>query len=192
MFDLQHIEELVREYGLLLLAPLAVIEGPIVTVIAAYAARMGYFSLPAVCVIVILADLVGDAGYYSLGRWAITSNGEPPRWLSFLGLNKARLASVVTSFENHGGRLLVIGKLTHSAGAVVLAAAGMARMPFGSFLFYNAVAQVPKSLFFVAIGWSFGHVIGQVDHWIAYLSVGMLLLLVAGGVVWIKAQKKSA
>ncbi|WP_369790520.1 DedA family protein [Rouxiella sp. WC2420] len=189
MFDLQSIEELVREYGLLLLAPLAVIEGPIVTVIAAYAARLGYFSLPAVCIIVILADLIGDAGYYCLGRWAIQSNGEPPKWLSFLGLNKARLATVVASFDKHGGRLLVIGKLTHSAGAVVLVASGMARMRFSHFIFYNAVAQVPKSLFFVAIGWSFGHVIGQVDHWIAYLSVGMLLLLIAGGVVWIKTQK---
>ncbi len=50
----------------------------------------------------------------------MTPNGEPPKWLSLLGLNKARLDSVVKSFDNHGGRLLVIGKLTHSAGALVL------------------------------------------------------------------------
>ncbi len=65
-------------------------------------------------------------------------------------------------------------------------------MSFSRFLFFNTVAQVPKSLFFVMLGWSFGHVIQQVDHWIAWLSIAMLLILISGGVVWIKAQKRSA
>ncbi|MEE3650340.1 MULTISPECIES: DedA family protein [unclassified Brenneria] len=189
MLDLQTIEALIKAHGLILLTPLAVIEGPIVTVIAAYMARLDYFSLSAVCMVVILADLAGDTGFYALGRWAINSDGHPPKWLTRLGLSHARLEQMVDSFDHRGGRLLVFGKLTHSAGAVVLAAAGMARMHFGSFMLYNTVATIPKSLFFVAVGWLFGHAIEQVDHWLVYVSLALLILLVACGVLWLRQKK---
>ncbi|WP_236840190.1 DedA family protein [Brenneria goodwinii] len=189
MFDLQTIETLIRAHGLMLLTPLAVIEGPIVTVIAAYMARLDYFSLSAVCVIVILGDLVGDTGFYALGRWVINPEGQPPKWLARLGLSRARLEKMVSSFDNRGGRILVFGKMTHSAGAVVLAAAGMARMNFGSFLFYNTLATIPKSLFFIAVGWTFGHAIEQVDHWMVYVSLALLILVVVVGVMWLRPEK---
>jgi membrane protein DedA with SNARE-associated domain len=47
--------------GLLLLFPLAVVEGPIVTVIAAYLASLGYLNIFAVFAVVVAADLVGDS-----------------------------------------------------------------------------------------------------------------------------------
>lgn len=189
MFELQTIERLIEQHGLLLLTPLAVVEGPIVTVIAAYLARLNYFSLSAVCIVVILADLAGDLGFYSLGRWVIKSDGEPPRWLTRFGLSHARLQRMVNHFENRGGKILAFGKLTHSAGAAVLLAAGMARMRLRPFLFYNTLATIPKSLFFVAIGYAFGHFAAQVDGWIAWISLALLLLLFAGGAVWMKWGK---
>ncbi|MCZ4061420.1 VTT domain-containing protein [Pantoea sp. LMR881] len=128
----------------MLLTPLAVIEGPVVTVIAAYMARLDYFSLSAVCVMVILADLVGDIGFYALGRWVVKSGGTPPRWLARLGLNPARLQRIVDVFDSRGGRILTFGKLTHSAGAAILVAAGIARMQFSTFMFYNTLATIPK------------------------------------------------
>ncbi|MDX5627563.1 MULTISPECIES: VTT domain-containing protein [unclassified Brenneria] len=189
MFELQTIEGLIAQHGLLLLTPLAVLEGPIVTVIAAYLARLDYFNLTAVCIVVILADLVGDLGFYALGRWAIKADGVPPRWLSRFGLSQARLQKMGSNFETRGGKILAFGKLTHSAGAAVLLAAGMARMRLRPFLFYNTLATIPKSLFFVAIGYAFGHFAAQVDDWIAVTSLVLLVLLLAGGMVWLKRSK---
>ncbi|MCG8710217.1 VTT domain-containing protein [Brenneria sp. 4F2] len=189
MFELQTIEGLIEEHGLLLLTPLAVIEGPIVTVIAAYLAKLNYFNLTTVCVVVILADLVGDIGFYAMGRWVIKSDGEPPRWLTRFGLSHARLQRLVNNFEHRGGKILAFGKLTHSAGAAILLAAGMARMRIRPFLFYNTLATVPKSLFFVAIGYAFGHFAAQVDGWIAWGSLVLLVLLFVGGMAWLKWGK---
>lgn len=189
MFELQTIEELIRSYGLALLAPLAVVEGPIVTVIAAYLARLGYFSLPFVCFLVIIADLVGDAGFYALGRRMVNGSGDPPRWLTWFGLNRIRLESLVQHFTSRGGKTIIIGKLTHSAGVAVLMAAGMARMRFWSFIYYNLVATVPKSLFFIAVGYAFGHLAPQVDGWIAITTLVMLILLITGGVLWLRLKR---
>lgn len=189
MFELQTIEALIAQHGLLLLTPLAVLEGPIVTVIAAYLARLDYFNLTAVCIVVILADLAGDLVFYALGRGVINADGGPPRWLTRFGLSHARLQTLVNHFDSRGGKILAFGKLTHSAGAAVLLAAGMARMRLWPFLFYNTLATIPKSLFFVAIGYAFGHFAAQVDGWIAATSLALLVLLLIGGVVWLKRGK---
>jgi len=189
MFELQTIEELIKSYGLILLMPLAVIEGPIVTVIAAYLARLQYFSLSAVCIMVIVADLIGDIGFYGLGHWIVKSREEPPPWLARLGINNIRLKLLIDNFASRGGRIIVIGKLTHSAGMVVLIAAGMARMPFWSFLFYNTLATIPKSLLFVAIGYTFGHLATQVNGWIAIASLCLLILLLIGLYLWLRPKK---
>lgn len=189
MFDLQTIETLIRAHGLMLLSPLAIIEGPIVTVIAAWLARLHYFPLSAVCVVVILADLVGDIGFYALGRWAIKPDSDPPRWLQRLGLNPVRLEKLTGSYQRQGGRLLAMGKFTHTAGAVVLTAAGMARMPFASFMLWNTLATIPKCLLFVAIGWSFGHIFAQVNDWLLWFSLAMLALLAAGGCLWYRSHQ---
>ena len=79
MFDLSMTEALIKAHGLLLLTPLAVIEGPIVTVIAAYLARLNYFSLLTVIVVVIMADLIGDICFYLLGRGMVKKGSAPPK-----------------------------------------------------------------------------------------------------------------
>ena len=76
--DLSTIQSLVQAHGLWLLAPVTVLEGPIVTVIAAYMASLGLLNLYAVYVICVLGDLVGDAGIYALGRWGPKTL--PGRW----------------------------------------------------------------------------------------------------------------
>ena len=95
----------------------------------------------------------------------------------------------MSSFERKAGRLLVLGKLTHSAGALVLTAAGMAHMPLVPFLFYNIIAAIPKTLFLLAIGWLFGDILAEVNNWLLYAS--FILLIVAGGVIvnWLKSKQ---
>jgi len=120
MFSSDTLEALIRSHGLLIMTPLVILEGPLVTVIAGYLARLHYFSLSAVFIMVLAVEVFGDILFYSLGRWVINADGQPPGWLARLGLTQARLEKMVKSFEHKGGRLLVIAKLTHSAGALVL------------------------------------------------------------------------
>ena len=79
----------------------------------------------------------------------------------------------------------MFGKLTHSAGAAVLVAAGLARMPLWRFTWVNLLATVPKSLFFVVIGYAFGAAYSRIDDWIARASMLVLGLLVLAGIVWL-------
>jgi len=172
MISPETVTALVGQYGLWVLAPAAVAEGPIVTVIAGWLARIGLLDLRAVFALVVLADLVGDVVFYSLGRWVPRM---PQRLRLRLGLNEARLAALAGHFHCRGGRSLVFGKLTHSAGALVLVAAGMARMPLGRFVFWNLAATLPKSALFLALGWGLGDAHALIGDWIAAVSLALLL-----------------
>ena len=85
---------LIQSDGLLILFPIAVVEGPIITVIAAYVASLGYLNLPAVFCVVVAADLVGggtdtqtyDINYLSsgCGYWGCGTYASPTS-KSFVG-----------------------------------------------------------------------------------------------------------
>jgi membrane protein DedA with SNARE-associated domain len=174
--------QLVQAHGLLLLAPLSVLEGPIVTVIAGYLASLGLLNTAGALAVVVAGDLVGDALLYLAGRKGIRRM--PQRWRDRLGLNAGRVEALTDHFGMHGGRTLVIGKLTHSAGAAVLVAAGAARMPVGAFLWWNFVATLPKSAAFLALGYAFGAAYAQIDAWIFRVSLILLAALAVGAALW--------
>lgn len=179
MIGLETIAALIANHGLLVVAPIAVVEGPIVTVIAAWLASAGLMSLWGLALVVIGADIVGDFGLYALGRWGL--GRLPARWLARVGLRQDRLLGLAGHFEIHGGRTLLIGKVTHSAGFLVLVAAGVAKMEVWRFFWFNLLGTVPKSLFFVSLGYAFGAAYAQIDGWIYRASLILLGLIIALG-----------
>jgi len=142
---------LVQAFGLWIIAPIALVEGPAISVVSGYLARLGFLGLPQTYACLVVADLVGDSLLYLAGRRWRGRLATP--WLGKLGLTRRRLAGGLRAFQAKGARLLVVGKLTHSAGFAVLVAAGMSRMAFGRFLALNLAATLPKVAGLMALGW---------------------------------------
>ena len=164
--------------GILLLLPLAIVEGPIVTVLAGSMTAAGYLDGWTVLVVVVLGDLIGDTVFYSLGRWGtslLTRYGG--RWV---GLTPDRLAQLRSRFVARSRGTLAVGKLTHSIGALVLIAAGAARMNYLEFLLINLVTTIPKSAVLLLLGYYLGQGLLQLTGSFAYLP---LVLLAVGTVL---------
>ena len=186
MIGLDALVRLVEAHPFLVVFPLAIVEGPIVTVVAAWFLRGSLTDLVILYVICVLADLVGDAGFYALGRRAHSLS---PKWQRRLALNEDRLLRLESHFKTHGPATLAVGKLTHSVGFAVLIAAGAWGMAFGRFLFWNLLATLPKSLLLVLVGYAFGAAYGAVDAWIFRVSLILLAVLIAGGLFWTIRKK---
>lgn len=182
MLDTATLPHLVQDYGLWLLIPLSILEGPIVTVLAAWLAHAHGSSLALVYMICVIGDLAGDTLIYGLGRGG--PEMLPERWQRLLRLDIARRGKLSDHFAVRGGRTLLIGKLTHSAGFAVLLAAGAARMPLGPFWLYNLLGSLPKTLAFMLVGVFLGHALPQIDRYIAHGSLILLGLLVLAILVW--------
>lgn len=173
-------------HGLWLMAPLALVEGPLVTIAAAALAAKGFLDLPAVLAIATAADLAGDVLLWLAGR---TLRHRIPRRLH------RRIARNLPpqALRHNAGRILVFGKLTHSAGALVLLAAGMARVPFWRFLGFTLAATLPKVAALAALGWLFGTGLNGTGTGAAgtLLTALLFLVTIAAAALWLRKQGKS-
>ncbi|MCR8725900.1 DedA family protein [Frigidibacter sp. ROC022] len=174
------ISQLIQAHGLLLLFPLSVVEGPIVSVGAGWMAKLGLVSFGWAYVILILGDLIGDALHYAAGRSGLRLF--PERWRKRLGIDSAAMQALVNHFEVRGGRTLILAKLTHSLGFAALIASGVARMPFLPFLWFNFLGTLPKTLAFMLLGYAMGHAQTLISTW---LWRGSLVVFVLGVVALI-------
>lgn len=181
MIALDTLVTLVEAHPFLVLLPLAILEGPIVTVAAAWLMRGSVLDLSLVYLICVAGDLIGDVGMFALGRRA---NALPARWQRRLGITEGRLDRLAEHFRYRAGRTLVLGKLTHSAGFAVLLAAGASGMDVRRFLGWSLLATLPKTLAFVLVGYGFGMALGSVDTWLFRGSLLMLAVIVVAGGLW--------
>jgi len=157
--------------------PIAIFEGPIVTVIGGFLSAHNLLNPYIVFSISILGDLVGDLLYYILGRWGRSTF--LMRWAGLLGATDERVEKLERHFEKHSGKTLVVGKLTHGVGSMVLIAAGASRMSVGKFVFYNVLSSLPKSLAFVLVGYYYGQAYRQISGFLNYVALALLGLVAA-------------
>ncbi len=178
---------LIENWGIVILAPLATLEGPAVSITAGYMARLGLLDPLAVFVCVVLSDLAGDVMLYQLGRHG--HNFFRTAWLTRLGVTRVQLARLIVRFRRRGVRFLIIGKITHYLGFATLLAAGASRMPFWRFFTAILVATLPKSLILVGIGWIFGEAWRESD-W-SYALVALVILGLIAAMLYFRRKKEA-
>jgi len=164
----QDIISWILAYKYVIIFPVTVFEGPIVTVIAGFLSAHGVLNIFIVYPIIVLGDLVGDLFYYSLGRWGRDSFIFS--WLRFFGITDQRIERLEKHYEKHSGKTLVIGKITHGIGSIILIAAGVAKMPVGRLLWINLLGTLPKSLLFLLIGFYFGEAYKRIEAYLDYTA----------------------
>ena len=168
---------LVSIWGLWVLLPVTIIEGPVATVIAGWLIKIGALPILPTFAAVLAGDVIGDLLYYALGHQGLRRM--PERWRARLGLNERRIMALSARFDRDGMAFLIAAKLTHGAGAPVLAAAGMAGMRLLPFLLANTAAGGVKAAALLTVG----YILGQeaVLGWLlpAAVLIAALVLLVS-------------
>ncbi len=151
-------------YKYVALFPLAVIEGPIITVIAGFFSSLGFINFFLAYLIIVTGDLAGDILHYVLGRFG--GRKFIDRWGRYLGVGERQVESLEKQFAKRGSKLLFIGKMSHGVGGAFLVAAGIIKMPFDKFMLSNLLATLVKSMILLLIGFYFGQ---------AYVTIGSYL-----------------
>ena len=158
---------LLGQYGYWVLLPIAVVEGPAITMVAGALVAAGQMDGVTACILLILADLVGDALYYAIGRFG---NAPLARRVSkWLKITPERLSKLEQRFRANDWKLLMIGK-TQGLGSIILYFAGASRMPFARYMVLNLVGTVPKVIVFELIGYFLGAGVMNSTHYINYVT----------------------
>lgn len=172
---------LIGHYGYWAIFALSLLEGPLITVFAAALAAQGLLKLDVVYGVVLAGDLGGDLAYYAAGRWLLA----PLMRYRKTGRHRLadRVAALRARLHEHCGRILLLGKLTHSAGFVILLACGAARVRLLPYLSYNLLGTLPKAALLMAVGYYYGRLYTGLSLPLKMLSA-LVFVLVLGGLLW--------
>jgi membrane protein DedA with SNARE-associated domain len=179
--SLEQIPELLIQYQYLILFPLAIVEGPIITVIAGFLITTGVMNPIIAFPVIVIGDMLSDAFWYFLGRfgrnWGLMWILE--RWA---GVTKEKLELARQKFINHRYKMMTTAKLTWGLGTAGLTAAGLVRTPYLLFATTCAVVSAAQAAIFLLIGILFGKAYTQIA---VYLDVLGSITLVLGAVLMV-------
>ncbi len=168
-FSLEQIIPWLEHYKYFAIFPLAFVEGPIITIIAGFFSSLGYINIFFAYLVIVAGDLASDLMYYFLGnKGGIKFIG---KWGRYFGITEQHAESMEKHFDKHGGKMLFLGKLSHGIGTAFLVAAGLAKMPFKKFLFYNSLATLLKSFILILIGYYFGHAFATINSYLEKITI---------------------
>ena len=174
--DGQLIMQFLSEYGYWIILPLMIIEGPIVTLIAAFMASLGVFNIYIILALSILGDVFGDIIFYWLGRKGGMSFVRHVG--KYIGITEELVVKMEKFFVSHGGKTIFAVKSTTGLCWATFIAAGIVRMPFKKFVGYSVLGGVIWSSFLVIMGYFFGYLYEQIVDYINYAGwiIGSLAL----------------
>jgi len=176
---------LVGSYGYVVLFFLVGLEslglplpGETALVTAAALAAGGHLSISAVVATAVAAAIIGDNGGYWIGR----AGGIPlvRRYGRFIHLNESHLERTRRFFERHGPKTVFIGRFIALLRTWAAVLAGAARMPYGTFMLYNALGAACWTVVVGALGYVFGRNLPQLEHYIGQASLAGVLLVALG------------
>lgn len=171
---------LLQTHGYWVMFLIMILEGPIVTYVAAFAASLEIFNFYIVLILSILGNVVGDLIYYLIGRFGRKIIVD--RYMNFMHLKKERIEKIEKYLKENVGKTITVVKLTPPLPGPGLILAGVVRIPFGKFMFYSVLVSVIFSLFFTLIGFYSGVAFGTMSKYVKYgqFLIGGVVLLIIG------------
>ena len=178
-------------YWLFLIA--AIFEGPVVTTAAGAAAALGYYNVFIIMILAIAGDVGGDLFYYGLGR--IGNHLVKLPFFNFLKLGPEKVAKIQKIMDAHTAKAVLLVKISPLIGPSGMVLMGAARAPFKKFFKAALLVGIPKSIFFVLIGFYSGRVFVSFNKLVAQpwlLALGIIIVLAIIYFIYTQVTTKAA
>ncbi len=169
---MNNIINLLLHYKYLILLPLSVIEGPIITVIAGFFATMGIFNPYLVYTIAVVGDIFGDTLAYGIGRW-----GSVPfinHFGRYVGITPEKTEKARAYFETHHTRAVLFSKIFHGVGVAGLITAGNLKVPYKRFFWLCIRISLVQSAIFLTLGLLFGKAYIKFGRYLDYFGIATI------------------
>jgi undecaprenyl-diphosphatase len=175
---------LIDQYGLAFLFAIVALEsmgawvpGETALIAAGVLASRGHLSITAVIAVAAVASILGDNAGYWIGR----TGGRKLiyRWERLGRLADRVLPRAEAFFERHGPKTIFLARFVTGIRVTAAWMAGISRMPWWSFLAWNAAGGVAWATGVGLLAFYGGHAAASAFSRYGILGVGALLALVA-------------
>ena len=174
--ELIAIIDLLYKYKYFLLFPLAIVEGPVLAVIAGFLCANKFLNVFIAYPIIVFGDIIGDSLCYMLGRF-----GVPPflkKILLKLGFKPEKIHAARSYFNNNSIRSVALSKITLGIGFAGIYLAGNAKVPYRKFILICLVTSALQYVVYLSVGYLFGSAYEKIAHYIDFLSALILVTVV--------------
>ncbi len=180
---MEHIIHLLYAFKYLILFPLAVVEGPILAVIAGFLCIQGLLNPLIVYPIIVLGDICGDSLVYSLGRWG--GSRRQRRWSHLIGLSPEKIDRARIYFNDNPIKTVSLSKLILGVGVAGIFLAGNSRIPYRTFIAVCIITSAAQYTVYLGIGLLFGRAYKEINLYLNYIATAAIVLSFAFFFVYI-------
>lgn len=163
-----------------------ILPGNSLVLLGAFYARLGTLNLGLVIALATLGTIVGYHLDYLLGRFALGALA-PRLYASRLGkrlrlAGRMRLASRM--LMKHGGKAILLSHIVSTLRSAIAVSAGLARMPYRTFLFYEVIAATVWNTLFALLGYFIAVEVDQLAALIHRFGLVMFAIVVVLYLLW--------
>ena len=144
--------------------------------VAGALAATGKLWLPGVIIAAALGAIIGDTAGYWIGRTSglrlVRRHGH------LLRFDEAKLAQAEAFFERHGEKAVFLGRFVPVGRIFSAVLAGVSRMRYNHFLFWNATGGIVWAALMGTLGYLFGSQLPLLERLVGQFGFGLLAALV--------------
>jgi|SRR3989344_2070737 len=170
-----------QTHGYWIMFFIMIVEGPIVTYVAAFASSLGIFNIYLVLLLSILGNIAGDAFLFFIGRMGKKLAVEKYA-RRFIG--KDRIDRIEKYLKSNPGKTLVVIKLTPPLPVPGLIISGALNIPSKTFFFYSIIISLIYSLLFSILGFYSGVAFDTIANYVKYSEILIGIAVIAVILVW--------
>ena len=154
-----------------------IIEGPIVTIIAAFLASLGTLNIFIVYVLGVFGNIIADSIYYAIGRFG--RKRFLVRYGKYIGITPDDIQNMEHHYEKHLLKTIVIAKATEAPVIPTLISAGIAEADFSKFIVICSFSEIVKVAIIACVGYFFGQFYVTINTYFKeFVGIGSILLVV--------------
>lgn len=140
-----------------------IMPGDITLLVAGLLASQGTLNLWWLILVASIGAICGDSCGYFIGRFGGLKFIR--RFGRYFFFKEAHLQKTQRYFDNHGGKTILFGRFVAVIKSVGPVAAGIGRMPYGTFLIYNVIGSILSVALYLTLGYFFGASWQLISKW---------------------------
>ncbi|MDP3769729.1 MAG: VTT domain-containing protein [bacterium] len=147
---------------------------------AGFLASQGFFHIALLAGLTFIAAVVGDSVGYTFGRRLGPRIFQRENSLLF---NKEHLERAKRFYEAHGGKTIILARFMPVVRTFAPILAGVGKMHYPTFLFYNVVGGVLWAVGLTSLGYALGSLIPGIDQYLIPIVLAIIIISVLPSVV---------
>ncbi|MBW4030168.1 MAG: DedA family protein [Acidobacteria bacterium] len=161
-----------------------VLPGETTVLVAGVVASQGNINIDVLCILVVLAAVVGDSVGYAVGHHF----GDRLLSIRLLQRHREELDAALAGMQKRGPVYVFLGRFTAFLRAVMPGLAGISRMHYRRFLVANALGGLVWGIAFSLLGYFGGSQLSKIEKYSGWasLALGALLVLSVLGVYYLR------